>query len=184
MNMNEAVKASSSISTTLSSSELEACRKAFAAYDKDGTCPCVEAAPRCTAELTGRRCAADSGTIDTQELRAVMQTLGHSPTDEELYILISQARLSLLLLLSSWEQAELSWRAQVDEDRSGAIDFREFVLIFEKQRASGVSDADESMTVEAFVAMGGQACSPRLPLLMLAAEPTTTVTANVCVQHT
>ena len=45
---------------------------------------------------------------------------------------------------------------QVDEDRSGAIDFKEFLTVFEKQKASAVVDVDEDITLEAFVALGGQ----------------------------
>ena len=88
----------------------------------------------------------------------MLQALGHTPTDDELFILISQASWLLLYLFTPQPCSLSSTGAQVDEDRSGAIDFREFLTVFEKQRASAVSDADESLTLEAFVALGGQVC--------------------------
>ncbi len=33
--------------------------------------------------------SADSGTIDSKELRAAMQALGHNPAEEELYVMMS-----------------------------------------------------------------------------------------------
>ena len=33
---------------------------------------------------------ADSGTIDAKELRTALQTLGHTPSDEDLYVMMSQ----------------------------------------------------------------------------------------------
>ena len=87
-----------------------------------------------------------------------MQTLGHNPSDEELFILISQARTLGSSPAGACRRAPLSLRllVQVDEDRSGEIDFKEFLVVFERQRASKVADVDDNMTLEAFVAMGGQ----------------------------
>lgn len=69
---------------TLSQEEYEECRIAFNKFDQDG-----------------------SGTIDVQELRATLQALGQSPTDEELFLMISS----------------------VDEDNSGEIEFPEFLKV-------------------------------------------------------
>ena len=45
---------------------------------------------------------------------------------------------------------------QVDEDRSGTIDFKEFLSVIEKQKSEEATQNDETSTVEAFVALGGQ----------------------------
>ncbi|KAK9809046.1 hypothetical protein WJX72_008371 [[Myrmecia] bisecta] len=96
--------------TTLSAHELEMCRKAFAGFDTD-----------------------NSGTIDAKELKLVLQALGQAPSDEELFVMISQ----------------------VDEDRSGEIEFPEFLKVVEKQKKDAAQQNDETDTVEAFVALGG-----------------------------
>lgn len=51
----------------LSEEELDMCRKAFTMFDKDGT-----------------------GTIDVRELKTALIALGQQPTDEELFVMISQ----------------------------------------------------------------------------------------------
>lgn len=43
--------------------------------------------------------AAESGTIDVQELRAALQLLGQQPTLEELFIIISQVQTMMRSLL-------------------------------------------------------------------------------------
>lgn len=48
---------------------------------------------------------------------------------------------------------------QVDEDRSGTIDFKEFLSVIEKQKLEEATQNDETSTVEAFVALGGKARS-------------------------
>ena len=53
----------------LDGDEIAACREAFAKFDKDG-----------------------SGTIDTNELKATLQSMGQNPTEEELFQMISQVR--------------------------------------------------------------------------------------------
>eukprot|EP00898_Chlorokybus_atmophyticus_P000120 jgi/Chlat1/1108/Chrsp110S01593 len=70
-----------------------------------------------------------SGTIDASELRATLQALGQSPTDEELFLMISQ----------------------VDEDNSGEIEFPEFL-----KKAQAAAMDDETDAIEAFVALGGK----------------------------
>mmetsp|Transcript_43073 Transcript_43073/g.52237 ORF Transcript_43073/g.52237 Transcript_43073/m.52237 type:complete len:168 (+) Transcript_43073:216-719(+) len=103
--------------TTLSAEEIEACREAFKTFDKDG-----------------------SGTIDITELKSTLSiTMGQQPTDEELFLMISQ----------------------VDDDGSGEIEFGEFLKVMENNKwlngtmeGNGRSE-DETDTIEAFVALGG-----------------------------
>mmetsp|Transcript_32360 Transcript_32360/g.82491 ORF Transcript_32360/g.82491 Transcript_32360/m.82491 type:complete len:152 (-) Transcript_32360:79-534(-) len=52
---------------SLSNEEIEACREAFARFDKD-----------------------NSGAIDAWELRATLQSMGQDPTDEELFDMIAE----------------------------------------------------------------------------------------------
>ena len=59
----------------LDGDEIAACREAFAKFDKDG-----------------------SGTIDTNELKATLQSMGQNPTEEELFQMISQVRDVISLL--------------------------------------------------------------------------------------
>ena len=47
--------------------EIDACREAFTKFDKDG-----------------------SGTIDASELKDTLNAMGQSPTDEEVFLMISQ----------------------------------------------------------------------------------------------
>ncbi|GHP10857.1 SH3 domain-containing YSC84-like protein 1 [Pycnococcus provasolii] len=94
----------------LDGDEIAACREAFAKFDKDG-----------------------SGTIDTNELKATLQSMGQNPTEEELFQMISQ----------------------VDDDASGEIEFAEFLKVIENQKAAQAAADDDSDTVEAFVALGG-----------------------------
>ena len=65
----------------LSGDEIAACREAFAKFDKDG-----------------------SGTIDTNELKATLQSMGQNPTEEELFQMISQVRdvISLFWIYVIW----------------------------------------------------------------------------------
>lgn len=67
-----------------------------------------------------------------------------------------------------------SWKSQpgvgtvyvkVDQDRSGTIDFKEFLSVIEKQKAEEATQSDETFTIEAFVALGGQVCLQGLHLL-------------------
>ena len=94
----------------LSKVEMEQCREAFLKFDKDG-----------------------SGTIDSSELKATLQSLGQSPTDEELFDMI----------------------AQVDEDASGEIEFSEFLQVISLQKEAAAKLGDETDTLEAFAALGG-----------------------------
>lgn len=43
----------------------------------------------------------------------------------------------------------------MDEDRSGEIEFSEFLKVVEKQKLEAAAVNDDSDTVEAFVALGG-----------------------------
>lgn len=96
----------------LSEEELEMCRKAFQLFDKDG-----------------------SGTIDIKELKTALTALGQNPSDEELFVMISQ----------------------VDEDGSQEIEFQEFVHAIQINKAMSEKNSSEQETLDAFVALGGQA---------------------------
>mmetsp|Transcript_13119 Transcript_13119/g.31022 ORF Transcript_13119/g.31022 Transcript_13119/m.31022 type:complete len:148 (-) Transcript_13119:128-571(-) len=95
---------------SLSQEEINGCREAFNKFDKDG-----------------------SGTIDASELKATLNAVGQSPSDEEIFQMISQ----------------------VDDDNSGEIEFSEFLKVIENQKVSAAQVSDETDTVEAFVALGG-----------------------------
>uniref|UniRef100_A0A7S0XG97 EF-hand domain-containing protein n=1 Tax=Mantoniella antarctica TaxID=81844 RepID=A0A7S0XG97_9CHLO len=75
-----------------------------------------------------------SGTIDASELKATLNAMGQNPTEEEIFQMISQ----------------------VDDDNSGEIEFAEFLKVIENQKASAAKANDETDTIEAFVALGGQ----------------------------
>eukprot|EP00195_Chlamydomonas_chlamydogama_P001697 CAMPEP_0202919866 /NCGR_PEP_ID=MMETSP1392-20130828/76554_1 /ASSEMBLY_ACC=CAM_ASM_000868 /TAXON_ID=225041 /ORGANISM="Chlamydomonas chlamydogama, Strain SAG 11-48b" /LENGTH=148 /DNA_ID=CAMNT_0049613327 /DNA_START=173 /DNA_END=619 /DNA_ORIENTATION=+ len=94
----------------LTEEELDLCRKAFQMFDKDG-----------------------SGTIDVRELKTALNALGQNPTDEELFVMISQ----------------------VDEDGSKEIEFPEFVKAIQINKAMSEKSAVEQDTIDAFVALGG-----------------------------
>ncbi|GFR53023.1 hypothetical protein Agub_g15715 [Astrephomene gubernaculifera] len=96
----------------LNDEELEMCRKAFNMFDKDA-----------------------SGTIDTKDLRTALSALGQNPSEEEMFVMISQ----------------------VDEDGSRCIEFSEFVRVIQFNKALSARDADEQETLDAFVALGGNA---------------------------
>jgi len=59
--------------------------------------------------------------------------MGQSPTEEEIFQMISQ----------------------VDDDNSGEIEFAEFLKVIENQKDSAAKANDETDTIEAFVALGG-----------------------------
>ncbi|KAF4663579.1 hypothetical protein FOL47_005673, partial [Perkinsus chesapeaki] len=89
---------------------IEKCREAFNTFDADG-----------------------SGTIDTQEMKLLLEAIGENPTEEELF----------------------RFMADVDEDGTGEIEFAEFLRAFEKQRGGQNEIEDEADTLDAFVALGG-----------------------------
>jgi len=89
---------------------IQKCREAFNTFDADG-----------------------SGTIDTQEMKLLLESIGESLTEEELF----------------------RFMADVDEDGTGEIEFAEFLRAFEKQRGVNVDLEDELDTIDAFVALGG-----------------------------
>ena len=74
----------------LTEDEIQGCYRAFQAFDSD-----------------------NSGSIDHFELKAVLMSMGQTPSDEEIMDLM----------------------AQVDEDNSGAINFSEFLAMVEFQKA-------------------------------------------------
>ena len=75
-----------------------------------------------------------SGEIDVWELKAIFEEMGQKPTDPELFQLI----------------------AEVDSNKSGTIDFEEFVQLIENQKAKSEKFDTGNEMVEAFVACGGQ----------------------------
>lgn len=90
---------------------IQKCREAFNTFDADG-----------------------SGTIDTQEMKLLLEAIGESPTEEELF----------------------RFMADVDEDGTGEIEFAEFLRAFEKQRGGQQEIEDEEDTINAFIALGGE----------------------------
>eukprot|EP00927_Polykrikos_kofoidii_P044735 TRINITY_DN3861_c0_g1_i3.p2 TRINITY_DN3861_c0_g1~~TRINITY_DN3861_c0_g1_i3.p2 ORF type:complete len:149 (+),score=55.06 TRINITY_DN3861_c0_g1_i3:120-566(+) len=91
---------------------IQKCREAFNTFDQDG-----------------------SGTIDTQEMKLLLEAIGEAPTEEELF----------------------RFMTDVDEDGTGEIEFAEFLQAFEKQRGGAQVVEDELDTLDAFVALGGNA---------------------------
>merc|ERR1712070_1236496 len=75
-----------------------------------------------------------SGTIDTQEMKHLLEAIGENPTEEELF----------------------RFMADVDEDGTGEIEFAEFLRAFEKQRGGTQELEDELDTLDAFVALGAE----------------------------
>ncbi len=117
----------------LSNEEIEACRAAFANFDKDG-----------------------SGSIDAFELKAMLSCAPrpllpnftgtpHPP--------VSPARAAMGQDLEDEEIFDLI--ATVDADGSGQIDFPEFLTVILNQKAATAGQDDESDTVDAFIALGG-----------------------------
>mmetsp|Transcript_1642 Transcript_1642/g.3131 ORF Transcript_1642/g.3131 Transcript_1642/m.3131 type:complete len:169 (-) Transcript_1642:220-726(-) len=94
----------------LTQEEIDQCREAFDRFDKDG-----------------------SGSIDMWELRMVLQAMGQSPTEEELFAMISQ----------------------VDDHGSGSIDFGEMLKVIDVQKQKMAERDDSQDTLDAFIAMGG-----------------------------
>jgi len=94
----------------LNEEEIEMCKKAFHMYDKNG-----------------------SGTIDVKELRMAMESLGQHPTDEDLYLMISQ----------------------VDEDGSNEIDFGEFMHAIMMNKTMTAHAVNEEEVLDAWTAVGG-----------------------------
>ena len=90
--------------------EIDACTAAFEKFDADG-----------------------SGTIEPNELKDVLMSMGQNPTDEEVFEML----------------------ASVDEDASGSIDFGEFMMVIREQKEASAGGEDESDTMLAYVALGG-----------------------------
>merc|ERR1711976_529566 len=93
----------------LTADERNACAQAFRSFDRDG-----------------------SGTIDSKELKQVLNALGQSPPDADVFNMIRE----------------------VDEDESGEIELEEFMLVVSRAKdKDNVTDDDDLLA--AFVAMGG-----------------------------
>tara|TARA_B100000401_G_scaffold436913_1_gene381339 strand:+ start:423 stop:713 length:291 start_codon:yes stop_codon:yes gene_type:complete len=72
--------------------------------------------------------------IDALELKATLNAMGQNPTEEEIFQMISQ----------------------VDDDNSGEIEFAEFLKVIENQKTTAAKANDETDTIDAFIALGGQ----------------------------
>ena len=130
----------------LSQAEIIACREAFAKFDKDG-----------------------SGSIDAAKLKAMFTSMGQTPTDEELFLMISQvdednsgalhcSNLFLSQLLefySAYPINGLPRKLRMRTPVAGEIEFAEFLLVFERQKEAMARLTDETDTLDAYVALGG-----------------------------
>ena len=117
----------------LSNEEIEACRAAFANFDKDG-----------------------SGSIDAFELKAMLSCASLRPPplpSHHAAHAIFRARAAMGQDLEDEEIFDLI--ATVDADGSGQIDFPEFLTVILNQKAATAGQDDESDTVDAFIALGG-----------------------------
>eukprot|EP00164_Ancoracysta_twista_P002586 GFYU01003441.1.p2 GENE.GFYU01003441.1~~GFYU01003441.1.p2 ORF type:complete len:151 (+),score=58.41 GFYU01003441.1:221-673(+) len=71
--------------------------------------------------------------IDVWDVKNVMTELGHSPTEEELFQMMTA----------------------VDAENAGALDFHGLTKIISLQKTKVATQSDDTDTVDAFVAMGG-----------------------------
>eukprot|EP00976_Prorocentrum_cordatum_P082707 1184928-Prorocentrum_minimum.AAC.2 len=74
-----------------------------------------------------------SGSIDIHELRRTLNAMGQHPSEEELFLMVSQ----------------------VDDNGSGTIEFPEFMQLILSQKVQQEHEDNESDTIDAFVALGG-----------------------------
>lgn len=94
----------------LTQAEIEYCRRAYRVFDKDG-----------------------SGVIDAWELKAILQELGNSRTEEEVRLMIQQ----------------------VDDSAKGEINFADYLKVIEQYKAKAKSPDEDTETLEAWLALGG-----------------------------
>eukprot|EP00744_Colponema_vietnamica_P001450 GILI01002402.1.p1 GENE.GILI01002402.1~~GILI01002402.1.p1 ORF type:complete len:149 (+),score=45.92 GILI01002402.1:143-589(+) len=110
----------------LTSEEIEKCKQAFEAFDKDG-----------------------SGTIDCFELRVVLEAMGQNPTDEEIFQMMSEVdddmsgQIDFAEFLKVIEKQKQS--AQDCEDETDLIDA--FVSMGGNPDKSGKVDAEKLIRV-------------------------------------
>ncbi|KAL6749536.1 dynein 18 kDa light chain, flagellar outer arm [Haematococcus lacustris] len=76
-----------------------------------------------------------SGCICADQLKLALAILGQQPTEEELFVMI----------------------AQVDQDGSREIDFKEFIHAIQIKKAMSARPGSDQETIDAFVALGGNA---------------------------
>lgn len=133
----------------LTNEEIEACREAFVKFDRDGT-----------------------GVIDSSELRATLLAMGQKPpTDDELFDMIAEldsdgsgaigARGEAPRDLAELDALACSSPARASV-RVGALpppasDFSQFLKMMTSQKAKRLAAIDETDTIDAFVALGGNA---------------------------
>jgi len=94
----------------LTEEEIENCHKAFIQFDAD-----------------------HSGTIESWELKAVLEALGQKPTDQEILHMISE----------------------VDDNDSNSIEFSEFLQVMARQKVESNDTGKERDIFDAWVAVGG-----------------------------
>eukprot|EP00916_Digyalum_oweni_P015879 GHVL01026054.1.p1 GENE.GHVL01026054.1~~GHVL01026054.1.p1 ORF type:complete len:149 (+),score=26.49 GHVL01026054.1:10-456(+) len=75
-----------------------------------------------------------SGTIDIFEMKNLLSAIGQDPSEEEIF----------------------RFMQDIDEDRTGQIDFAEFLRVFEKEVSSTREFNNEQDTLDAWVALGGK----------------------------
>lgn len=118
----------------LSQEDVDRCREAFLAFDKDR-----------------------SGTIDVWELRQVLEAMGQAPTEDELFQVSSSfvfvSPINWIYHVSNFVVQMIS---EVDDNMSGSIDFGEFLKVVETQKKRAGSCDDENDMIDAYVACGGQ----------------------------
>lgn len=90
--------------------EIEGCRDAFLMFDED-----------------------HSGTIETWELKKVLEAMGQKPTEQEILNMISE----------------------VDDNDSNSIDFSEFLQVVSNQKLEASNSSQDKDIVDAWIAVGG-----------------------------
>ena len=96
----------------LTSDEIEDCHRAFRAFDTD-----------------------HSGTIESWELKGILEALGQKPTDQEILHMISE----------------------VDDNDSNSIEFSEFLQVMARQKVESNDTSKDRDVFDAWVAVGGGA---------------------------
>ncbi|KAJ8542385.1 hypothetical protein ON010_g12427 [Phytophthora cinnamomi] len=117
----------------LAQDEIDACREAFLAFDKDR-----------------------SGTIDVWELRQVLEGKRSICGVFDAFLPISECLYAVAMGQQPTEEELFQMISEVDEDMSGAIDFAEFLQVIDNQKDRAAMFEDDSDMIDAFVACGGK----------------------------
>ncbi|KAG9392736.1 Calcium binding motif EF-hand protein [Carpediemonas membranifera] len=75
-----------------------------------------------------------TGRVNIWDLRAILEAIGQPPTDEEL----------------------ISLTGEVEADDDGLLPFDEFIKLLEKKKQTSSRTAEDTDTIEAWVALGGK----------------------------